>query len=42
MCGERVAALMPAAEYLPYPGVAHGPMVTHARRLADDVAARAR
>ena len=42
LCGERVAALMPDAEYLPYPGVAHGPMVTHARRLADDIVARAR
>ena len=42
LCGERVAALMPAAEYLRYAGVAHGPMVTHAQRLADDIVARAR
>ena len=42
LCGERIAALKPAAEYIVYPGVAHGPMVTHAARLADDIAARAR
>ena len=42
LCGERVAALKPRAEFLPYAGVAHGPMVTHASRLADDIAARAR
>ena len=42
LCGERVLALKPDAEYLLYEGVAHGPMVTHARRLADDIAARAR
>ena len=42
LCGERILALKPDAEYLAYPGVAHGPMVTHARRLADDIAARAR
>ena len=42
LCGERIAALKPDAEYLAYEGVAHGPMVTHALRLADDIAARAR
>ena len=42
LCGERIAALKPQAEYLDYAGVAHGPMVTHAARLADDIAARAR
>jgi len=42
LCGERVAALKPDAEYLAYPGVAHGPMVTHALQLADDIATRAR
>lgn len=42
LCGKRVLALKPDAEYLAYVGVAHGPMVTHARRLADDIAARAR
>ena len=42
LCGERVAALKPQAEYLLYEGVAHGPMVTHAQRLADDISARAR
>ena len=42
LCGERIAAIRPHAELLAYEGVAHGPMVTHARRLADDIAARAR
>ena len=42
LCGQRVAALKPDAEYLAYVGVAHGPMVTHAARLADDIAARVR
>ena len=42
LCGERVLALQPDAEYLHYEGVAHGPMVTHSQRLADDIAARAR
>ena len=42
LCGERIAALKPDAEYLAYAGVAHGPMVTHAARLAEDIAARAR
>jgi non-heme chloroperoxidase len=42
LCGQRVAALMPDAEYLAYADVAHGPMVTHAARLADDIAARVR
>ena len=42
LCGERAAALKPDAEYLAYPGVAHGPMVTHATLLADDIATRAR
>ena len=42
LCGQRVLALKPDAEYLAYEGIAHGPMVTHARRLADDIAARAR
>jgi pimeloyl-ACP methyl ester carboxylesterase len=41
LCGERIAKLMPAAEYLSYSGIAHGPMVTHASRLADDIAKRA-
>jgi non-heme chloroperoxidase len=40
LCGERVAALKPNAEYLAYPGAAHGPMVTHVPRLADDITAR--
>jgi non-heme chloroperoxidase len=40
LCGERVAALKPGAEYLAYRGAAHGPMVTHAVRLAEDIAAR--
>jgi pimeloyl-ACP methyl ester carboxylesterase len=42
LCGERIRALKPDAEYLAYAGVAHGPMVTHPRRLADDIAGRAR
>ena len=42
LCGQRVLALKPDAEYLEYEGVAHGPMVTHALRLADDIAARVR
>ena len=42
LCGERVRAIRPDAEYLEYEGVAHGPMVTHALRLADDIATRAR
>jgi len=42
LCGERMAALKPDAEYLAWTGVAHGPMVTHPQRLADAIAARAR
>ena len=41
LCGRRTAALLPHAELLLYEGVAHGPMVTHAARLAEDIAARA-
>lgn len=39
---RRYAAIVPGAELLVYPGVAHGVMVTHASRLAGDIAARAR
>jgi len=42
LCGERMRALKPDAEYLSWPDVAHGPMVTHPLRLADAIAARAR
>ena len=42
LCGERVLALKPDAEYLAYAGIAHGPMVTHPLQLADDIAMRAR
>ena len=42
LCGEAMRALRPDAEYLAWTGVAHGPMVTHAARLADAIAARAR
>jgi pimeloyl-ACP methyl ester carboxylesterase/uncharacterized protein (DUF1330 family) len=42
LCGRRIASLMPEAEYLSYEGVAHGPMVTDAERLAGDIAARAK
>ena len=38
LCGEAMAALLPHARYLPWPGVAHGPMVTHPARLADAIA----
>ena len=41
LCGRRTASLVPEAEYLSYEGVAHGPMVTDAERLAGDIAARA-
>ena len=41
LCGHRLAALLPDAEYLLYEGVAHSPMVTHPERLAHDIAARA-
>jgi non-heme chloroperoxidase len=40
LCGHRIAALLPSAEFLPYEGVAHGPMVTHADQLAEDIARR--
>ena len=36
--GRRYTALIPGAELIVYEGVAHGVMVTHARRLADDIA----
>jgi pimeloyl-ACP methyl ester carboxylesterase len=42
LCGERMRALKPDAEYLSWTGVAHGPMVTHPLQLADAIAARAR
>lgn len=38
--GRRYAATIPDAELVVYEGVAHGVMVTHARRLADDIAQR--
>ena len=41
ICGRPLAALLPAAEFLLYEGVAHGPMVTHVERLASDIADRA-
>lgn len=41
LCGRPLAALLPRAEFLPYEGVAHGPMVTHVERLAADIADRA-
>jgi non-heme chloroperoxidase len=40
LCGRRIVALVPSAEFLLYEGVAHGPMVTHAQRLAEDIAIR--
>ena len=42
LCGERMRTLKPDAEYLSWPDVAHGPMVTHPLRLADAIAARVR
>lgn len=38
LTARRYAELIPGCELLVYPGVAHGVMVTHARRLADDIA----
>lgn len=38
LSARRYAAIIPGAELLVYPGVAHGVMVTHAPRLAADVA----
>jgi non-heme chloroperoxidase len=38
---RRYAAIIPQAELLVYADVAHGVMVTHAARLAADIAARA-
>lgn len=37
---RRYAALIPGAELVVYEGVAHGVMVTHAQRLATDIATR--
>jgi pimeloyl-ACP methyl ester carboxylesterase len=42
LCGERMLALKPDAEYLAWSGVAHGPMVTHPLQLADAIAERTR
>ncbi len=42
LCGRRIKALVPAAEYLRYEGVAHGPMVTDGPRLAQDIIIRAK
>ena len=39
---RRYAEIVPGAELLVYPDVAHGVMVTHAPRLAGDIAARVR
>lgn len=36
---RRYAALIPGARLVVYPGAAHGLMVTHAARLAEDIAA---
>ncbi|WP_187829543.1 alpha/beta fold hydrolase [Labrys sp. KNU-23] len=38
LTGRRYAALIPGADLLVYEGVAHGAMVTHAGRLARDIA----
>jgi non-heme chloroperoxidase len=39
MTGRRYAKLIAGARYIEYEGAAHGLMLTHARRLADDIAA---
>ena len=38
LTGRRYAALIPGADLLVYEGIAHGVMVTHAARLARDIA----
>lgn len=38
LTGRRYAELIPGATLVVYEGVAHGVMVTHARRLADEIA----
>lgn len=40
LTAERYHALIPNSELIVYDGAAHGIMVTHAERLADDIAAR--
>ncbi|WP_304308323.1 alpha/beta fold hydrolase [Pseudacidovorax intermedius] len=40
LSGRAYAETIPGAELVVYEGVAHGVMVTHARRLADDIARR--
>lgn len=39
LCGRRTAAIVPGAALTVYEGAAHGLMVTHADRLAGDIAA---
>jgi non-heme chloroperoxidase len=39
MTGRQYAKLIAGARYIEYEGAAHGLMLTHARRLADDIAA---
>jgi len=38
--GRRIQAITPGAELLVYQGAAHGLMLTHAARLAEDIASR--
>jgi non-heme chloroperoxidase len=38
MTGRRYAKLIPGAHYIEYEGAAHGLMLTHAQRLAEDIA----
>jgi non-heme chloroperoxidase len=40
LTARRYASLIPQAELVIYEGAAHGPMVTHAARLAADIASR--
>ena len=38
LCARRIAAMVPAAKLLVYKDAAHGLMLTHAARLAQDIA----
>ncbi len=42
LCGRRAAAIVPGATLTVYEGAAHGLMLTHAERLAEDIAAFAK
>ena len=42
LTGRRIEAITPGAELLVYEGAAHGLMLTHAARMAEDIASRVR